>query len=95
MERVTAIQPAASKEARVGDTVVAADGVLGHVDRIIRSETTAPVYLVVVAGGLLRRRYPVIPFALVRGVDRTLRCVSIEGHRQRLGRFSESVPIVL
>lgn len=82
-------------DAHVGDTVVTSDGVLGRVDSVIRSERANPAYLVVAAGRLFRRRYPVIPWALVKNVDRSHRRIHLEGRRDRLGRLSESVPIVL
>lgn len=82
-------------EPLVGDTVVAEDGALGRVEHIIRSETRAPVYLVVSAGRLLRRRYPIVPWSLVTTVDPFGRRVHIHGRRRRLGHLPETVPIVL
>lgn len=81
--------------ARVGDTVVAADGALGRVDRVISLESSTPVFLVVAVGRLVRRRYPVLPWSLVRAVDRARRRVYVDGHGSSLARLSESVPIVL
>lgn len=95
MAQMHQLERTPGNEARVGDTVVAADGVLGQVDDIIRSETQGPAYIVVSAGRFLRRRYPVIPFALVSGVDRRRRRIHLDGRRGRLGRLSESVPLVL
>jgi len=82
-------------EARVGDTVVAQDGRLGRIDRIVRSETSAPVYLVVAVRRLARRRYPVVPWSLVTAVDRSCQHVHIRGRRGSLGRLPETLPIVL
>jgi PRC-barrel domain len=86
---------AQTSEVRVGDTVVAADGAVGRVERVIRTETSMPAYLVVAADRFLRRRYPVLPWSLVHGVDRAGRRVHVAGRRGRLGRLPESLPIVL
>jgi len=79
----------------VGDVVVARDGSLGHVAGIVRSETRAPVYLVIAVRRLLGRRYPVVPWSLVTGVDRSRGRIHVEGRRERLGRLTETLPIVL
>lgn len=83
-----------SRDPRVGDTVLAEDGVLGRVDRIIRSETEDLVYLVVASRSRVRRRYPVIPSAFVAGIDRSRQRVYMRGLRTRLERLSESLPLV-
>jgi len=82
-------------EARVGDTVVAQDGCLGRIDSIIRSETSAPVYLVVAVRRLARRRYPVVSWSLVTAIDRSRQHVHVRGRRVLLGRLPETLPIVL
>ena len=82
-------------EARVGDTVLAQDGTLGRIDRIIRSETSMPAYVVVAVRRLVGRRYPVIPWSLVTAVDRSRRRVYLEGRGRSLARLSETLPIVL
>jgi hypothetical protein len=82
-------------EAQVGDTVVAQDGALGRVERVIRSEAYVPAYLVVAARGRVRRRYPILPWSLVTRVDRSTRRVHVRGRRGRLGDMSEALPIVL
>ena len=81
--------------ARVGDVVVAQDGTLGAVERVIVTETSAPAYLVVAVGSRIRRRYPIVPCALVMGIDRARRRVHIRGRRRSLGRLPESIPLVL
>ncbi len=43
-----------------GDTVVARDGQVGRVVRVLRTERGAPRHVIVVAGRLLRH-YPVVP----------------------------------
>ena len=83
-----------ARDPRVGDTVLAEDGVLGRVDRIIRSETEDPVYLVVASRSRMRRRYPVIPSALVAGIDRSQQRVYMRGLRTRLERLPESLQLV-
>jgi hypothetical protein len=83
------------REAHVGDTVVAQDGALGRVERVIRSEAYAPAYLVVAARGRVRRRYPILPWSLVTRVDRSTRRVHVRGRRGRLEDMSEALPIVL
>lgn len=82
-------------EVRAGDTVVADDGVLGLVDRVVRSEASTPVYLIVSVGRILRRRYPVVPSSLVTDVDRRRRLVRIRGRRGTIGRLPETLPLVL
>jgi hypothetical protein len=81
--------------AREGDQVVAQDGALGQVDRIVRSDVHAPVYFVVSVGPILRRRYPVLHRALVTGVDRRRGKMYVRGRRRSLERLSESPPIVI
>jgi hypothetical protein len=79
----------------VGDSVHAGcGGTLGRVECVITSESSAPVFLIVSTGWLLGRRYPVIPWALVRAVDRSRRCVYLEGSRHSLARISEVLPII-
>jgi hypothetical protein len=79
--------------AREGDRVVAQDGALGRVDRIVRSEADGPVYLVVSVGRVVRR-YPILHSALVRNVDASSRTVHVRGRRRSLERLSESLPLV-
>jgi hypothetical protein len=79
----------------VGDAVLASDGRLGRIDRVVRSEARTPVYLVVSVGGSVRRRYPVIPCTLVEAVDRRRRRVRILGRRGALRRLPETLPLVL
>lgn len=91
-------QPAEARngaEARVGDTVLAQDGDLGQIERIIRSETSKPVYVVVAVRRLVGRRYPVIPWSLVTGVDRSRRRVHVRGRRGTISRLSETLPLVV
>lgn len=80
---------------RVGDLVVAQDGTLGAVERVIATETSAPAYLVVAVGSRAWRKYPIVPCALVTGIDRARRSVHIRGRRRSLGRLPESIPLVL
>jgi hypothetical protein len=81
--------------AEVGDSVYAGYGdPLGRVEQVITSEDSAPVFLVVSTGGLLKRRYPVIPWSLVKGVDRRRRRLYLEGTKRVLARLSETLPIV-
>jgi hypothetical protein len=82
-------------EAHVGDTVVAEDGAVGHVDRIIRAESRMPVFMVVASRRRVRRRYPVIPSSLVTRVDRRGRRVHVRGLRRSLGTLPEHLPIVV
>lgn len=79
---------------REGDAVMAEDGVLGRVDRLLRSDAQTPAYLVVCAGRTLRRRYPVVPVSLVTGVDPRRRLVELRGRCETIGRLSETLPLV-
>jgi hypothetical protein len=87
--------PRSAPGPRVGDTVVAQDGVLGHVDRVVRTERRDAAYLVVASRRLVRRRYPVIPSAFVARIDPARRCVYVRGRRTRLERLSETLPLVV
>ena len=80
---------------RIGDSVFAQDGELGRVERVVTSERFEPAFLVVSVRRLARRRHPVVPWSLVRAVDRTRDRIYLRGPRRSLGRLSESVPIVL
>lgn len=82
-------------EAHVGDTVLAQDGALGQIERIIRSETRKPVYVVVAVRRVVGRRYPVVPWSLVTGVDRPRRQVHVRGRRGTISRLSEALPLVV
>jgi len=82
-------------EARVGDTVLAQDGDLGQIERIIRSETSKPVYVVVAVRRLVGHRYPVIPWSLVTAVDRSRRRVHVQGRCGTISRFPETLPLVV
>jgi hypothetical protein len=78
----------------VGDSVVAQDGAFGTVEHIV-SDGYRPAFLVVSVGRRFRRRHPVIPWALVRAVDRRRRHTYVRGRGRSLGRLSESLPILL
>lgn len=80
---------------REGDAVVAEDGVLGRVDRLVRSEAHTPAYLIVRAGRTLRRKYPVVPVSLVSGVDSRRRLVRLRGRCETIGQLPETLPLVL
>jgi hypothetical protein len=80
---------------REGDRVVAQDGDLGCVDRVLRSEAARAIYLVVAVGAVGRRKYPVIHCGLVESVDRAERTVYVRGRRSSLQRLPESPPIVI
>jgi hypothetical protein len=80
---------------REGDRVVAQDGDLGSVDRVLRSEAARAIYLVVAVGGVGHRRYPVLHCALVESVDRAEGTVYVRGRRRSLQRLPESPPIVI
>lgn len=79
---------------REGDAVVAEDGVLGRVDRLLGSDARTPVYLVVCAGRALRRRYPVVHVSLITEVDSRRRLVQLRGRRETIGRLPEALPFV-
>lgn len=80
---------------REGDAVMAEDGVLGRVERLLRSEGRVPAYLVVRTGRTLLRRYPVVPASLVTGVDSGRRTVELRGRRETIGRLPETLPLLL
>jgi hypothetical protein len=78
----------------VGDVVVARDGVVGRIVRLLRTESAAPQYMVV-AAGRLRRRYPVISCALITRVESRDGHVHVHGDRLAMRRMSELLPLVL
>jgi hypothetical protein len=78
----------------VGDTVYADDGPLGTVDGVIDADAVQPSFVVVSARRRLTRRYPVVPWSMVRSVDPSRRRVYLRGGRASLVRLSEAVPIV-
>lgn len=82
-------------EARIGDTVVAEDGTLGEIERLIRTEAKTPAYVVIAVRRVVGRRYPVMPWSLVTGVDRSQRRVHVRGRRRNLSRLSETLPLVV
>jgi hypothetical protein len=85
---------ATSSVLREGDRVVAQDGDLGRVDRILCTDSATPIYLVVAVGAIGRRRYPILHTALVTDVDLGERKVYVRGRRRALERLPESPPIV-
>ena len=80
--------------AREGDAVIAQNGSLGRIERIVRPEPQGAVYLVVAAGRMLRRRYPVLSGSLVTTVDSSRRRVHVRGRRELLERLPETLPLV-
>jgi hypothetical protein len=80
---------------RAGDAVLADDGFVGSVEEIVQTEAGVPAYVIVSAGGLLRRRYPVVPWSLVSAVDRARRVLTIRGTSEVVRRLPETLPIVL
>jgi len=84
-----------ASEPHVGDTVVAQDGTVGEVESVIRTETRAPVYVVVAVRRLVGRRYPVVPWSLVAGVDRSRQRVQVRGRCKSISSLPETVPLVV
>jgi PRC-barrel domain protein len=82
-------------EPRIGDTVVAQDGIVGHVESVIRSETRRPVFVVVAVQRFIGRRRPVVPWSLVTAVDRSQQRVQLRGRRKTISRLPETVPLVI
>lgn len=77
---------------RVGDDVLAADGVVGRINEVVTTEAAVPRYLVVSAGRLWRR-HPVIPVELIADVDGY--GVRVRGCRHELLRLPESLPLII
>jgi hypothetical protein len=76
----------------VGDEVRAADGAVGRVSAVLRSDTAIPRFMVV-ATGRLHRRYPVISCGLITEISGGI--VRVHGDRAGLRRLSEDLPIVV
>jgi hypothetical protein len=77
-----------------GDAVVARDGWVGRVERVVRTEQGVPHHLVVSVGRLLRR-HPVIHCDLVTRVDRDRGMVRVRGDRDTIAALPEAMPIVI
>lgn len=82
-------------EPRVGDTVLAQDGEVGEIERVVRSEARTPIYVVVVVRRFARRRHPVVPWSLITAVDRSRRRVHVQGRSETISRLSETLPLVV
>jgi len=93
-EAISARRPRVA-EIREGDVVAAEDGILGRVERLVRSDDHVPVYLVVCVGRTLRRSYPVVPVSLVMAVDPRRRLLKLRGRCEAIGRLPETLPLVL
>lgn len=78
-----------------GDTVLAEDGVVGNVQEILRTDAGVPAYVIVRVRGLLRRRYPVVPWPLVVTVDGSRGIVRMQGSSEVITHLPETIPIVL
>jgi hypothetical protein len=77
----------------VGDRVLARDGEVGRIDRVVRSETCDPLYIVVAVGRRFGRRYPIAPWSLVTHVDRARQLIHVRGCRRSVERLPETLPI--
>lgn len=80
---------------RTGDAVMAEDGPLGRVEWLVASEARTPAYLVVRAGRMLRRRYPVVPVSYITGVDSRRGLVELRGRCDAIRRLPETLPLAL
>jgi hypothetical protein len=89
------IETTFNAEPRIGDTVVAQDGPIGRVERVVRTEARVPAYVVVVVRTLLGRRYPVVPWSLVADVDRSQARVKVRGRCGTIGGLPETLPLVV
>ncbi len=79
-----------------GFLVIAADGAVGSVERLPASgDTEPPAFVVVRVGGWLRRRFPVIPSALVDHVDRERRLVWTRATRAQIRALPEHLPLAI
>lgn len=79
----------------IGDAVVASDGHVGRVERVLRRDGSGEAaFLVVAVRGRLRRRHPVVPCALVVGIDAGRRVVRLRGTRRDVHSLPETVPLV-
>ena len=79
----------------VGDTVIAADGPVGRVEHVLRTEAAEQRFVVVVVRRGLRRRHPVVPVDLVAAIDRRHELVRLRGSRHRIMRLPESLPLLV
>ncbi len=78
----------------VGDTVVAEDGPVGHVERVLRADA-GPEFVVVSVRSGLRRRHPVVSCELVAAVDPQRDVVHVRGRSASIRGLSEALPLLL
>lgn len=79
-----------------GFRVVAEDGEVGVVDTpLFPGAGAAPDFLVVRTDGGPGGRRPVVPVALVAGVDAAERVVSVRGTRQEVAALPEHLPVAV
>lgn len=79
----------------VGDEVIADDGRVGRVERVVRSERREVRYVVVTSRRGLLRRHPVVPVGLITHVDGRTRRIRVRGSRASVVTLPETVPLVL
>lgn len=77
-----------------GDVVVACDGRVGRIVRVLRTEVGVPRHVIVSAGRILPR-YPVLSCELITRVDPVERTVHVRGRRRTIRRLQETLPFVL
>lgn len=77
-----------------GDAVVALDGEVGRIERVVRTEQGVPHHVVLTIGRLLRR-HPVVPCDLITRVDRDRGVVRVRGDRRTIAALPEAIPIVI
>jgi hypothetical protein len=77
-----------------GFRVEAADGVVGEVETpLFPADAAAPDYLVVRAAIRGRVRRPVVPSALIVGIDPARRVVVVRGRRHEIANLAEHLPV--
>ena len=79
-----------------GFDIEAVDGIVGRVETpLFPPAGGAPDFLVVRVHERFGTRRPVVPVALVEGVDPELRLVHFRGRRSQLIRLPEHVPLAI
>jgi hypothetical protein len=77
-----------------GDIVLARDGAVGRVERVVRTERGVPHHVVLTVGRVLRR-HPVVPCELITRVDRAGAVVRVRGRRGTIRSLPEAMPLVI
>jgi hypothetical protein len=79
-----------------GFDVIASDGVVGRVERLLFPvDETTPDFLVIRVGSRLRPRHPVLPAALVDRIDVVERRILVSRTSAEISSLPEHLPVAI